>query len=70
MGCICHLRNIFVSDKYLAVICEVVVAVGCIVVDMGKNVGSVCLFSIIAVCVTLAILQPYLLNDIYKIYCQ
>ena len=44
-----HLRGIFVSATYLAIMCEVSVAVGCILVHVYINVRSICLFSIIAV---------------------
>ena len=37
-----HLRGIFVSGRYLAIICEVSFAVSCVLVDIYKNVGSIC----------------------------
>ena len=48
MAYIWHLRGLFVSGTYLAIICGVAVAVGSVLVDMGKYVGSVCPFSIMA----------------------
>ena len=37
-----ELVAIFVSVTYLAIMCEVVVAVGCMLIDLGKNVWSMC----------------------------
>ena len=42
------LEGIFVTGTYLAIICKVAVAVSYILIDIGKYVGSVCLFSIMA----------------------
>ena len=47
-----HLRSIFVSGTYLAIMCAVSVAVMCILLHMCKNVGYMCPFSIIFVQVT------------------
>ena len=44
----------------MAIIYEVAVVVGCILVNTGKYVGSVCPFSIMAVWVIFAMWQPYL----------
>ena len=38
---------IFVSDTYLAITCEVNIAVACVLVHICKNVGSICQFSIV-----------------------
>ena len=55
-----HLRGIFVSGTYFALIWELALAVGCILVHMGKYVGSVCPFGIMVVWLILAVWQPYL----------
>ena len=44
-----HMKNIFDSGTYFAIMCEVVVAVGCILVHIEKYVGSIIQFSIMAV---------------------
>ena len=54
-----HLRGILVSGTYL-IIWEVAVAAGCILVNMGKYVGSMCLCSILAVWLIFAMWQWYL----------
>ena len=43
-----HLRGIFVSGTFLARMCKVAVAGGCILVDMGKYVGFMCPFNTVA----------------------
>ena len=47
--------GIFVSGTYLAIMYEIGVAVGYLLVDMGKYVGSVCTFSIMAVWIIFAV---------------
>ena len=44
-----HLIGIFVSDTHFGIMYEETVAVDCILVDMCKHVGSICLCSIMAV---------------------
>ena len=44
-----HFRGIFVSERYLAIIWEVGATVGCILLDMWENVGSLCQYGIMAV---------------------
>ena len=56
-----HLRGMFVAGTYMAITCEVDIAVACVVAHICKNVGSVCVFSIIAVKIIFRMWQPYLL---------
>ena len=49
MSYLWQLRGILVSCKYLAIMYEVGIAVGCILVDMCKNVGTIQPFSLLAV---------------------
>ena len=42
------LRGIYIFNTYLAVMCEVTVAVCCVLVDMVKYAGSLSSFSIMA----------------------
>ena len=63
-----HLRGIFVSGRYLAVMCEVAVAGGCVLVHMCRNVWSVFPFSVIIVWFLLAMWQPYLFSDMSNMH--
>ena len=60
-----HLRDIFVSGTYLAIMCKEDGAVGCNLVDMDKYGGSLPL-SIMAVWCILAMWQPYMCHDVSK----
>ena len=55
------------SGTYLAIMCEVAVAVGCIFPDICKNVGCVCNISMVVVSLTFVIWQQYLFTDICQI---
>ena len=50
-----HLRGIFVSGRYLAMMNEVVAAVGGILVDLGTNIKSISQFCKIALWLIFAI---------------
>ena len=43
-----HLRTMFVSGTHLAIIYELAVAVGCILVEILKNIGPIFQFTIVA----------------------
>ena len=59
MAYIWNLRGILVSGTYMAIVYEVTIVAGFILVDMGKDVNSICPFSIMAVRLIFAMWQPY-----------
>ena len=62
------LRWLFVAGSHVAITCEVNNAVGSVLADILKNVGSLCLCSIISVWITFAIWHSYLFSDIKYMY--
>ena len=61
-----HLRGLCVADTYLALMGGECVEVGCVLVDVYKNVGSICPSRTMAVWITSATKQPYLSSDMPK----
>ena len=52
--------GIFVTGTYLVIMCDMAVEIGCTLVDMGKYVGSIWPFTIMAESLIFAMWQPYL----------
>ena len=55
-----NMIGIFVSGMYLAITCELEVAVGCALVNLCKNTGSIYLFSMLLMRVICAMWQSCL----------
>ena len=61
-----HLKGIFVSDTYLAIIYKVSVAVCCVLVDKGKYGVFIGPFSTMAIWPIFAMWQPYLYHNVSR----
>ena len=62
-----HFRDALVGGTYMAIICEVDTAFGCLAAYVCKNIGSTYPFHIMAVWLTFTMWKPYLFSDIYQI---
>ena len=63
-----YLRGIFVVGTYMAIPCEVNIAVSCFLAHICKNGGSIFLNSIMVVWLIFAMWHLYLSSDIKYVY--
>ena len=54
-----HLRGMFAAGTYLAMMCQVNIAVACVLAHICKTVGSKCPFNSIAVWLIFGVWQPF-----------